>query len=213
MTKKLIILFVAMGVTCICRAQVESRPIASSAITPVSAYVAQIPPLYGIKTNLAYWGTLTPNLGVEVGLTNKITLNLTGGYNPWNRQGTPTNNKKFVHWIIEPEGRYWFCERFNGASVGVHALFSQYNISEHEIPLLFKKEFRYEGTAYGGGVSINYHYMLTKHLGVEGTFGIGFAFLQYEKYDCEKCSTSLGPFQKSYMGPTKIGINLIYVIK
>lgn len=40
-----------------------------------------------LKTNLLYAATLTPNLGLEIGITPQISLNIVGSYNPWNREG------------------------------------------------------------------------------------------------------------------------------
>ena len=40
-------------------------------------------PKFAIKTNALYWATSTPNLGFEVGLAKKITLDVSGNYNPW----------------------------------------------------------------------------------------------------------------------------------
>jgi hypothetical protein len=36
--------------------------------------------------------------------------------------------RKFKHWMIQPEARYWFCEKFNGHFFGVHFLAAGYNI-------------------------------------------------------------------------------------
>ena len=67
-----------------------------------------------IKTNLLYGGyTYTPNLSLEIGLGKRSTLDLGGGYNPWNLDGTAENNKKLVHWLGEIEYRYWLCQRFS----------------------------------------------------------------------------------------------------
>jgi len=213
MTKKLIILFVAIGFASIGKAQEFNRGVSYPMYTPASALTAQTPPAFAVRTNLLYWATLTPNFGIEFGLSNKMTLNLTGGYNPWNLEGSEENNKKLVHLIVEPELRYWFCERFNGSSVGIHGIYADYNVGQYDIPLLFEKAYRYEGTAYGGGISYNYHWMVAKHFGVEFNIGAGFAFMKYTKYNCGKCEDEVGKFTKSYLGPTKIGINLIYVIK
>jgi hypothetical protein len=217
MTKKLIILFVAVGATCICRAQGVTLNTASLTDTPAAAFSAQTPPSFAIKTNLLYWASIvpdvTPNLGIEFGLSKKMTFNISGGYNPWKLKGSDESNKKLVHWIVNPELRYWFCERFNGASIGLHGIYSQYNVGQYDIPLLFEKAFRYEGVAYGGGVSYNYHWMVGKHFGLELSLGAGFAYMLYDKYDCPRCSEKINRYSKSYLGPTKLGINLIYVIK
>ena len=36
-----------------------------------------------VKTNLLYDATTTLNLGVEIGLGSKMTLDISGNYNPW----------------------------------------------------------------------------------------------------------------------------------
>lgn len=55
-----------------------------------------------------YWAT--PNLGVELGLGRATTLDISGNYNPFEKN----DGKMFKHWLVQPEFRYWLCERFNG---------------------------------------------------------------------------------------------------
>lgn len=102
-----------------------------------------------MKTNLLYGGyALTPNLGVEVGLLPRWTLEMSGAYNPFNLHGSETDNRKLVHWVAMPEFRYWTCQRFNGHFFGIHGLYGQYNIGGHNLPLLFGRgsdAYRYEG--------------------------------------------------------------------
>lgn len=170
-----------------------------------------------VKTNLLYGAyTYTPNLSIEIGLGKKSTLDIGGGYNPWNLQGTEQGNKKLVHWLGNIEYRYWLCQRFNGHFFGVHALGSQYNISQHELPLLFgkgSKEFRYEGWAAGAGISYGYQWVVGRRWNIEANIGIGYARLQYDKYECKNCGSKLGNEVRNYFGPTKAGISLIYIIK
>lgn len=170
-----------------------------------------------IKTNLLYGGlTLTPNLGAEFGIGPKVTLDISGGYNPWNREGSLTDNKKLVHWLVEPELRYWLCNKFNGHFFGVHLLYSQYNISEHNLPWLLGKhsgQYRFEGDAAGGGISYGYQFALSSRWSLEATIGVGYARLWYDKYNCHKCSEKLGTGHRNYFGPTRAGISIIYIIK
>lgn len=170
-----------------------------------------------VKTNLLYGAyTYTPNLSLEVGLGKRSTLDLGGGYNPWNLNGTEVNNEKLVHWLGQIEYRYWLCERFAGHFFGVHALGTQFNIAGHELPLLFEKgskNYRYEGYGYGGGLSYGYHWMLSNRWSIEANIGVGYARLHYDKYDCVKCGAKIGSETKNYFGPTKAGISLIYIIK
>lgn len=169
---------------------------------------------FALKTNLLYgFGTLTPNLGAEIALGNRTTLDLWGGYNPWKREGTEDSNKKLVHWIVQPEFRYWPCQKFNGHFFGVHALYTQYNISGHHVPQLFESQYRYQGNTIGGGISYGYHWMLNRRWGVEFNVGVGAAYFDYDQYGCGKCENRVGQFSKTYFGPTKAGISLVYIIK
>ena len=63
-----------------------------------------------VKTNGLFWATTTPNLGLEIALSPRYTLDLSGAYNPW----TFKDDKKMRFWLVQPELRYWLCEKFEG---------------------------------------------------------------------------------------------------
>ena len=96
---------------------------------------------FALKTNVLYWAAATPNLGMEVALSPKFTLDLSGAYNPW----TYKDDKKMRFWLAQPEVRYWFCEKFEGHFIGIHAHGAQYFGGFCEK--------RYDGYLAGGGVS------------------------------------------------------------
>lgn len=170
-----------------------------------------------IKTNLLYGAaTYTPNLGMELGIGNRSTLHISGGYNPWNLEGSESNNKKLVHWFSNIEYRHWLCEKFSGHFFGVSALGTQYNISQYELPLLFGKgsrNYRYEGYGYGGGLSYGYQWILGKRWNLEANLGVGYARLHFDRYECRTCGTKVDTEKRNYWGPTQAGISLIYIIK
>ncbi|MDR0429195.1 MAG: DUF3575 domain-containing protein [Tannerellaceae bacterium] len=161
----------------------------------------------GVKTNILYDATSTINLGLEIGIAPKWTLELPVNYNPWNL----SVEKKLKHWLVQPEARYWFCEKFNGHFLGLHAMAGGYNVGG--IDVLGLKEHRYEGDLYGGGVSYGYHWILSTRFSIEATVGAGYVYLDHAKYPCEKCESKIGDFTKNWFGPTKAGISLIYIIK
>jgi hypothetical protein len=160
-----------------------------------------------VKTNLLYDATTTINLGLEIGMSPRWTLELPVNYNPWDFG----ENRKIKHWMIQPEARYWLCQRFNGQFVGLHGHVGGFNMGG--IKLIGLEDFRYEGSFYGGGISYGYHWVLNTHWSIEATIGLGYALLDYSKYKCEKCAEKLKTGTRNYLGPTKAGISLIYVIK
>ncbi len=165
-----------------------------------------------IKTNLAYWATTTPNLGMEFALGKKSTLEISGGLNPFEF----SDSKRFKHWLIQPEYRWWFCEAFNGHFLGVHAHGAQFNVGGWDIPIgrldVFKDR-RYEGYLYGGGISYGYQWVLSNRWNFEFNIGAGYARIHYDEYPCKDCGTKLDESNYNYWGITRVGLSFIYFIK
>ena len=169
-----------------------------------------------VKTNLFYGAyARTPNLSLEAGLGKRSTLELGGGYN-WFAPSKLDSNKKLVHWVGQLEYRWWFCERFAGHFLGVHAIGTQYNIAGHNLPLLFGKnsaQYRYEGWGAGAGISYGYLFYLGRRWSVEANVGVGYVYLDYDKYQCATCGRKVNSEHRNYFGPTRAGISLVYIIK
>lgn len=166
----------------------------------------------GIKTNFIYWGTTTPNAGLEFALNRKYTLEVAGGYNPF----TLSDTKKLKNWLVQPELRYWLCESFNGHFFGLHALAAEYNVGGINVPvgrLKNLKDYRYEGFAYGAGLSYGYQWYLGKAWNLELNIGAGYAYMPYDKYPCIKCGSKIESGTYNYFGVTKAAVSLIYFIK
>jgi hypothetical protein len=160
-----------------------------------------------VKNNLLYDATTTINLGLEIAMAPKWTLELPVNYNPWDLG----ENRKLKHWLIQPEVRYWFCRKFGGHFMGLHGHIGGFNVGG--IEFLGMKDFRYEGDLYGGGFSYGYHWILNTRLSIEATLGVGYAFMDYSKYLCEKCAEKLSDDVRHYLGPTRAAVSLIYIIK
>ena len=170
-------------------------------------------PAWAVKTNLLYDATSALNLGVEFGLGRRWTLDVSGNYNPW----TFSENRKMKHWLVQPEVRWWSCTRFSGHFVGLHAHGGGYNWGGM-LPWGIRpggeiRSHRYQGWLAGAGVSYGYHWVLGNRWGLEATVGVGYAYLDYDKYPCAKCGRKVGSGSEHYFGPTKAGITLIFMIK
>lgn len=169
---------------------------------------------WAIKSNLLYDATATINLGVETALAEKWTFDLSGNWNPFQF----SDNKKWKHWMAQPEVRYWTCKRFGGHFLAGHLLGGQYNVGNIDnLPDFLGTNFsqladhRYEGWYVGAGVGYGYAWMLGKHWNLEAELCVGVVYTDYEKYYCPKCGEKIGRDKHTYYGPTKAAINLVYL--
>lgn len=172
----------------------------------------------GLKTNMLYDAFANVNLGVEVGLAPKWTLDLSGQFNAWNMG----DSKKWKHWFVQPEARYWFCDRFAGHFLAAHVHGGQFNVGGIDASFFdlnsdkwpagsSRKDARDQGWFVGAGVGYGYSWILNKHWNIEAEVGFGFAVTRFDRFDCSNCNQSKVPDQKhTYIGPTKAAINLIY---
>lgn len=163
-----------------------------------------------LKTNLLYWGTATPNLGVEASLARKHTLQLFYGLHPWKS----TSGRTLRHWVLQPEYRYWFCESFNGWFIGAHLMGGEFNVGNYELPFkLFPKlkDNRYEGWYAGGGVTVGYQWMISRHWNFEASLGVGYDYVKFDKFKCGVCGEKMGSDVLHYVGPTKVALSFLYI--
>lgn len=168
----------------------------------------------GLRTNLLYWATTTPNLGIDVRLSDKYSLSLDAGYNAFNfknytaADGTPAN-PKFHHWLVMPEVKRWFSGTFRGHYLGLHVFGGMYNAGGLKFPA-FLKHGRYEGSIVGAGVSYGYQWRFGRHWALAASVGAGYAYLDYKKYKCGACGSLKSRRQTHYFGPTQAAVTVIF---
>ncbi len=168
-----------------------------------------------LKTNLIDDALLNANLGIEVGLTPKLSFDMPLSLNSWTLNG----DKRWKHWYAQPGVRYWFCDRFQGHFVGAHLHGGQYNIGGFDGKInLFGTDFRnladrrYQGWFAGVGISYGYAWVLGKHWNLEGELGIGYAYSRYDEFRCNGCGSKLREnVPHNYFGLTKASINIVYL--
>lgn len=167
------------------------------------------PDSLAIKTNLLWDATLTPNLGLEYTVGNKHTVQLSYGFNKWKLGG----NKRLQNWIIMPEYRYWMRKAMKGLFFGAHVFGGEYNIGGIKFPFgIWKSEqtHRYDGWLVGAGLTVGYTWRLGGHWHMEAALGLGYAHLDYDKYQCEVCGEKMYHRTREYVGPTKLALSVTY---
>lgn len=175
-----------------------------------------------LKTNLLYDATTTPNIGMELGVGKKSTVQLFYGLNPWTFNSGSVNERKAKHWLLMPEYRYWTCAKMSGWFFGVHAMGGQFNAGNVDIPVpgtFFSgdnlrdmvKDSRVEGSFVGGGLTAGYQWILSRHWNLEAEVGVGYDHIWYDQYPCAECGTKISEGSTNYVGVTKIGLTLMYV--
>lgn len=168
-----------------------------------------------IKTNLVYDATATINAGLEFGLAPKWSLDVSGNFNAW----TILNSARWKHWAVQPEARYWFCDRFSGHFLAVHLHGGLYNVGSIKNKLNFLgTDFskltnqRFQGWFAGAGVAYGYSWILGKHWNLEAEIGFGYSYTVYDKFECAGCGKKIEEgIDHHYVGPTKAAINLVYL--
>lgn len=169
----------------------------------------------GIKSNIISDALLNPSLGLEVGVAPRWSLDLTGQVNYWNQ----SHDRKWKHWMVQPEARYWLCRAMDGHFFAAHLVGGEYNIGHLDIPFSMLgsdfrrlKDRRFQGWMAGIGLGYGYSWTLSRHFDIEAEIGLGYVFSRYDVYECAGCGrkTESGKHH-NYVGPTKAALNLVYV--
>lgn len=195
--RNLLISTAALAFSCVCYGQEITQPVSQ-----------ETHPAWAVKTNILSDITGTINLGAEFRLNRNLTLDLPLSWNPWEIN----SDKKWKHILLQPEVRWWTGEVFQGSFLGLHAHYAYYNVGGLPNPPFsdYMNEHRFQGWLLGAGVSYGYRWNFNHKWAMEATVGVGYAYLDYDKYPCAHCSEKISSEVKNYFGPTKAAISLIY---
>ena len=185
-----------------------------------------------LKTNLLYDATLTANLGIEVALAPQWTLDLSANLNAWQMP----SDILLKHFLLQPEVRYWLCNKFSGHFLALHAHAGAMNVGHFgKEPVYLGHRFydlddlRAEGWFVGGGIAYGYDWVLSKHWNIEAEIGLGYTHFTYDKlcYDCHYGDCSYcgdmcmqdgdckGVHSENnhynYFGITKLALSIVYL--
>ena len=140
-------------------------------------------------------------LGIKtVGYSQDFALKTNGLY--W-ATWTFRESKKMHLLLVQPEMKYWLCEKYEGHFVGIHLHGAQFYGG-------FGSKL-YDGYLAGGGVTYGYDWILSPHWNLEAAIGVGYAHLWYKQspnLPCIKCQEKKND---NYIGPTKAALSLVYI--
>lgn len=164
-----------------------------------------------VKSDLLTGALSSPNLALEARLSRRFTVEAEFHYNPF----PAGENRRWKHWFLQPELRYWMCQPFGGHFFGMHLIYGVYNVGNMKLPAgLFKgvRSSRYEGEFTGAGISYGYHFILSPRWSIEASAGVGFLHTGYERYRCLHCGERTGTGRKNFIAPTRTAVSLVYMI-
>ena len=157
--------------------------------------------IFAVRANALAALTATLDLGAEVSVADKWTVEASGYWNPIQTASFSTN----FH-AVQLGGRYWFYESFVGHFVGTHLTYVGYDLGS--------RTRRYDGRAFGVGLSYGYSWMLTTRWNVAVEAGIGL----FRTRDTRRDPT-VGDWDDEYiyhcrrwtLFPSKLGVSLSYL--
>ena len=113
--------------------------------------------IFAVRANALAALTATLDLGAEVSIADKWTVEASGYWNPLR-----TENLSTCFHAVQLGGRYWLYESFVGHFVGAHLSYVGYDLGS--------RTRRYDGLAFGIGLSYGYSWMLSTRWNVAGLF-------------------------------------------
>lgn len=159
---------------------------------------------FAVKTNLLFAAALCANLGFEVELWPKWSLDVLVWYSPYDISST----RKLRLLATQPEIRRWFRKASEGHFLGLHTHVAGFNVAVND-------KGRYQDpnhALWGLGLSYGYsmHLGRTKRWGLEFNIGVGFAEYDYDVYRNRENGQKLRSGSATYWGVTRAGVSLSY---
>ncbi|MGL5683517.1 MAG: DUF3575 domain-containing protein [Marinifilaceae bacterium] len=159
---------------------------------------------FSLHTNLLLWMVGAFNVGVEYFVSDKIGLQLNGGYAPkFNKNG----DFSIGGWFISPIVKYYFQNR-DGWYLSGSYLFSDYNIK-------LGKTGR-QGHAMSVGVAGGYRLTLSQLLDMDFSLGLGYIHYKYDSYHHVEKNMNVYKHRnerKNGIIPAQLNVGLIWKIR
>lgn len=168
-----------------------------------------------IKTNVPLLLVGTPNVGMEFTVSQQFTTNLDILWMPYMFKKHEEVLRALVgsadlRYYVKP--RYYYTNNmYDGFYLGPYVEAGNFNIGFWRGEE--RESYRYKGWGISAGLSLGYKFYLSKRFRLDLNLGLGYAHLQYDKYQLGGEWTDY-PLElkdtRAWFGPTKFGVHLVY---
>ena len=153
-----------------------------------------------LKTNLAHWGTASPNLSAEFVFNENISLDFGVTANPFDFDRFKTR-----FYLIQPEVRYWFKTKkpWHGHYIGLFGGQGWYDLENGG------RGYRGEGQM--AALSYGYMFPVAKHLSFDAEIGLGYMHTRFQEYlPIDGHYVYQQTSKINYFGPLKLKFSLVW---
>ena len=168
-----------------------------------------------IKTNVPLLLVGTPNVGMEFTVSQQFTTNLDILWMPYMFKKHEEVLRALVgsadlRYYVKP--RYYYTNNmYDCFYLGPYVEAGNFNIGFWRGEE--RESYRYKGWGISAGLSLGYKFYLSKRFRLDLNLGLGYAHLQYDKYQLggEWADYPLElKDTRAWFGPTKFGVHLVY---
>lgn len=184
-------------------------PVARPGFAPVSIDIPMLPEprqrFFALKTNLLWDAALCANLGFELELWPRWSLDVPVWYSPYDI----TRRWRIRLLATQPEVRYWLREAGAGHYFGLHTSVIGFNVS-------FAGDYRYQDpnhAAFGVGIGYGFAFHLDKarRWSMEAQIGAGYLSYKWIKYhNTGRNGAEVSRGGGTYWGVTRAGLAISY---
>lgn len=164
-----------------------------------------------LTTNMLYDVALTPNIGVGMSVTDRITVLADWMYARW------SNRDKRRYWRIyggDIEARYRIGKQKASSPLAGHHVGVYYSMACYD----FQAGRSHRGVLsdkwnYAAGVSYTYSMPIATRLNIDFSLGVGYLWGTYKRHAAiDDCDVWLSTHKLGWLGPTKAGVSLVWLI-
>lgn len=148
-----------------------------------------------VSTDVLKWGTVSPNISVDLVLDSRLSLNMEMVFDP-------LIDINFKRTNLSTELRYWFRSPLYSHYLGVNVVASKYDLKYNNH--IKNEQMVSIGIGYGYSIIVNRRVSITPHIGV------GYGFVRsHTNPELNGVSSSQKRFEPVL---SKIGISFSYII-